>query len=69
MSTPPQTTVDLRKTLTQYFLLTVLVWCALPLSPPNVDSDFWGHVQYGRDVWQHGLDRTATYTYNAIGHP
>ncbi|MCA9147873.1 MAG: hypothetical protein KDA92_01175 [Planctomycetales bacterium] len=69
MSTPPQTTVDMRKTVTQYFLLTVLVWCALPLSPPNVDSDFWGHVQYGRDVWQHGLDRTATYTYNAIGHP
>jgi hypothetical protein len=46
----------------------VLLWCALPLSPQSVDSDFWGHVQYGRDTWQYGLDRTATYTYNAIGH-
>lgn len=49
-------------------LIAVLAWCALPLSPPHADSDFWGHVQYGLDAWHHGLDRTSTYTYNALGY-
>lgn len=50
---------------TWYFLAAVLAWCALPLSPSSVDSDFWGHVQYGRDTWQFGVPETATYTYTA----
>ena len=50
------------------FLLAVATWCALPFSPPHADSDFWGHVQYGLDAWQDGLDRTSTYTYNSLGY-
>ena len=53
--------------LSQVFLLAVVLWCAIPLSPNAVDSDFWGHVAYGRDTLQHGLDRTATYSYTARG--
>ncbi len=55
-------------TLGSCWLLAVLSWCAIPLSPQSVDSDFWGHVQYGWDSWQHGLARTATYTYTAADH-
>ena len=49
-------------------LAAVLAWCAIPLSPSLVDTDFWGHVQYGRDLLQDGLPRTATYTYTADGY-
>jgi len=49
-------------------LAAVLAWCAIPLSPNTVDSDFWGHVQYGQDVLAHGLPATATYTYTAEGY-
>jgi hypothetical protein len=55
--------------LRRLFLLAVVLWCAIPFSPRTVDSDFWGHVQYGWDTWRHGLDRQATYTYTAVGHP
>lgn len=51
------------------FLLAVWLWCLIPLSPQAVDSDFWGHVQYGRDTLQHGLAKTATYTYTAVDYP
>jgi hypothetical protein len=55
--------------LGRLFLLAVVLWCAIPLSPQSVDSDFWGHVQYGWDTWRYGLDRTATYTFTAVGYP
>lgn len=51
------------------FLVALWCWCLIPLSPQGVDSDFWGHVQYGRDTWRHGLATTATYTYTAIDYP
>lgn len=51
------------------FLLAVWLWCLIPLSPQSVDSDFWGHVQYGRDTLAHGLAKTATYTYTAVDYP
>lgn len=47
----------------------VLAWCSIPLSPNATDSDFWGHVQYGRDMLRHGLPATSTYTYTAVGYP
>ena len=50
------------------FLATVLLWCAIPLSPQTVDSDFWGHVQYGQDSWKFGVADTASYTYTAPDH-
>lgn len=56
------------KTPKRLFLTAVLLWCAIPLSPQSVDSDFWGHVQYGQDTWQYGLARTATYTFTAEGY-
>jgi hypothetical protein len=59
--------MDLRFTF--LVLTTIFVWCAIPLSPSTVDSDFWGHVQYGMDTIDHGLARTATYTFTAAGHP
>ncbi|MCA9214273.1 MAG: hypothetical protein KDB27_14475 [Planctomycetales bacterium] len=46
----------------------MLLWCAIPLSPNTVDSDFWGHVQYGDDFFQYGLAKTATYTFTAEGY-
>ena len=51
------------------FFLMIVLWCAIPLSPQSVDSDFWGHVQYGWDTWHRGLARQATYTFTAVGHP
>lgn len=50
------------------FLATVVLWCAIPMSPNTVDSDFWGHVQYGSDTIRHGLARESTYTFTARGH-
>ncbi len=55
--------------ISHLFLLAVVLWCAIPLSPNTVDSDFWGHVAYGRDMLRFGLDRTATYTYTARDYP
>ena len=55
--------------ISRLFLLAVVLWCAIPLSPNTVDSDFWGHVAYGRDAMRFGLDRTATYTYTARDYP
>ena len=51
------------------FLATIVLWCAIPLSPNTVDSDFWGHVTYGQDTLEHGVAETATYTFTAQGHP
>jgi len=48
-------------------LVTIMLWCAIPLSPSTVDSDFWGHVRYGADTLQHGVASTATYTFTAEG--
>lgn len=49
----------------------VAVWLAggIALSLDVADPDLWGHIQYGRDAWQHGLPRTTTYSYTAAGHP
>lgn len=41
----------------------------LILSRNHADPDFWGHVQYGRDVLRHALPLTATYTYTGVGFP
>ncbi|GIW95930.1 MAG: hypothetical protein KatS3mg110_3971 [Pirellulaceae bacterium] len=42
---------------------------AVMLSRNHADPDFWGHVQYGRDVLEKGLPLTATYTYTAVHFP
>ncbi|MDA1179395.1 MAG: hypothetical protein O2931_11420 [Planctomycetota bacterium] len=68
------TTVGLRDRRRYDFLVlcfwgAVLAWCSLPLSPNATDSDFWGHVQYGRDLLRHGLPANSTYTYTAVGQP
>ena len=55
--------------LLRFTLLAALVlWCAIPMSPSTVDSDFWGHVKYGQDTLEHGIAETATYTFTAQGH-
>jgi hypothetical protein len=54
--------------LPQWLLIvTLLAVCAVPLSNNISDPDLWGHVQYGLDVLQDGLQYTATYTYSAEG--
>lgn len=50
-----------------WILAAVLLWCAIPLSPNTIDSDFWGHVQYGADSLEHGLARTSTYAFTSEG--
>ena len=50
-------------------LLAVLLACGTALSLNVADPDLWGHVQYGRDAWQHGLPLTTTYSYIAQGYP
>ena len=52
--------------LRRAFWCAVLSWCSLPLSSNATDSDFWGHVQYGRDLLAHGLPQTSTYAYTAL---
>ena len=54
--------------ITIWVLIATLIWCAIPLSPNTVDSDFWGHVQYGQDTLDHGLSYTSTYTFTAEGY-
>jgi len=49
--------------------LLLLLSGGLLLSRNHADPDFWGHVQYGREVLRDGLPQTATYTYTAIGFP
>ena len=53
----------------RFLLLATVAWCAIPLSPQQVDSDFWGHVQYGRDTWHYGLANTSTYSFTSLGYP
>jgi hypothetical protein len=55
--------------LERSLFVTVLLACALALSPGFADPDFWGHVQYGRDALNEGLPATATYAYTAEGFP
>jgi len=50
------------------FVVLLLV-AALTLSKNQPDPDFWGHVQYGRDVLATGLPRTITYSYSTLDHP
>ena len=49
-------------------LLAVLLACGCSLSLNVADPDLWGHIQYGRDCWQHGLPQTTTYSYIAEGY-
>ena len=51
-----------------WVLAVVLLWCAIPLSPNTVDSDFWGHVQYGQDSLDYGIAQTSTYNFTAEGY-
>ncbi|MEZ6115556.1 MAG: hypothetical protein R3C28_03145 [Pirellulaceae bacterium] len=53
----------------RFCLAAAVAWCMIPLSPSTVDSDFWGHVQYGRDTLRFGVPETSTYNYTAIGYP
>jgi hypothetical protein len=46
-------------------LLAVLLACGVSLSLNVADPDLWGHIQYGRDCWRHGLPATTTYSYLA----
>ena len=50
-------------------LVAVVLGAVVGISPNFVDPDLWGHVQYGRDVLNHGLPATTTYSYIAAGYP
>src|SRR5678815_5695212 len=50
-------------------LLAVVLAGGVALSLNLADPDLWGHVQYGRDVLNHGLPATTTYSYIAAGYP
>ncbi len=66
--TAPTATSSRNSGLRFAFLAAVVLWCLIPMSPNTVDSDFWGHVQYGEDTLNHGLARESTYTFTAQGH-
>src|SRR5262245_38527049 len=50
-------------------LVAVTLACGVALSLNVADPDLWGHVQYGRDAWEHGLAMTTTYSYIVQGYP
>ncbi|HEV7278653.1 MAG TPA: hypothetical protein VGN57_00455 [Pirellulaceae bacterium] len=51
-------------------LFVLVVWCgAAMMCPPPADPDLWGHVQFGRDAIQSGLERETTYAYTVEGFP
>lgn len=60
----PQQNVWLERGL---FAALVLA-CAIAMSKNQADPDFWGHVQYGKDLLKEGLPATSTYTYTAEGY-
>lgn len=45
--------------------LVALAW----MSRSAADPDLWGHIQFGADTLDHGLQRTTTYSYTAVGYP
>lgn len=47
----------------------VVIAAAVAMSPNVADPDLWGHVQYGRDLIQHGLPTFTTYSYVATNQP
>ena len=49
-------------------LAATFAWCLIPLTPNSADEDFWGHVQYGRDLLRDGLPATGTYNFTAVGY-
>ncbi len=49
-------------------IAALLLACAIATSKSLADPDLWGHVQYGRDLWNAGLPDTATYSYTADEH-
>ena len=50
-------------------IVAVILASGVALSLNIADPDLWGHVQYGRDAWEHGLALTTTYSYIAAGYP
>ncbi len=58
----------LRVRWTTVWSFLVILAGAVFLSRNHADPDFWGHVQYGRDVLRNGLPLTATYSYTAINY-
>lgn len=65
-SIQPKTTTTNRIALA--FLAAAFAWCLIPLTPNSADEDFWGHVQYGRDLLRDGLPETGTYNFTAVGY-
>lgn len=63
----PAPSAEQRKLPRWLLATTLLAVCAVPLSNNISDPDLWGHVQYGFDVLQDGLQYRATYTYSAEG--
>ncbi|MCG8583579.1 MAG: hypothetical protein MI757_02580, partial [Pirellulales bacterium] len=48
----------------------VLLACGVALSPNMVDTDIWGHVQFGQDlIAGKGLPETTEYSFTAEGYP
>jgi len=41
----------------------VYLWSAICFTCQGADPDLWGHVQYGRDFFKHGLEFTTTYSF------
>ncbi|MCA9082053.1 MAG: hypothetical protein KDA58_15935, partial [Planctomycetaceae bacterium] len=45
-------------------LLTGLSWLAMN----DADPDLWGHVLYGQEALEHGLETKSSWNYTAIGY-
>ena len=50
-------------------LAAVVLASVVAISSNVADPDLWGHVQYGRDVLEHGLATKTTYSYLAPDYP
>ena len=64
----PDTAWEFRMWLERALLAGVLLAGAVAMSANIADPDLWGHVQYGRDLLQHGLPATTTYSFTAEGY-
>ena len=65
MTQPPSEPAAWLDRMLRWALLLV---CGIALSKGLADPDFWGHVQYGRDVLASGLPSESNYNYTAVGY-
>ena len=50
--------------------LFVYAFSAMAFSFLDADTDLWGHIQFGKEIWEKGLiPKLDSYSYTANGFP